>query len=62
MFQGSLEIPILSLTVPVKAAYQVGPNPSNEAVGVAKSFKMMEPTHLKSLLSRGLGPKVKSVM
>ena len=46
----------------VKAASQVGPNPSNEAVGVAKSFKMMEPTHLKSLLSRGLGPKVKSVM
>ena len=31
-------------------------------VGIAKSFKMMDPTHLKSLLKRGLGPKVKSVM
>ena len=30
--------------------------------GIAKSFKMMDPTKLKTLLERGLGPKVHSVM
>ena len=30
--------------------------------GVAQSFKMMDPTQLKTLLSHGLGPKVHSVM
>ena len=44
----------------VKSASQM-PKPGSEP-GAAKSFKMMEPTHLKQLLERGLGPKVQSVM
>ena len=35
--------------------------PQNQE-GVAQSFKMMDPTALKELLKRGLGPKVNSVM
>mmetsp|Transcript_10670 Transcript_10670/g.13231 ORF Transcript_10670/g.13231 Transcript_10670/m.13231 type:complete len:122 (+) Transcript_10670:23-388(+) len=44
----------------VKTAAQA-PNTMSED-GVAKSFKMMDPTHLKALLTRGLGPKIQSVI
>ena len=38
------------------------PAPVQMIDGVAQSFKMMDPTQLKTLLTRGLGPKVNSVM
>ena len=44
----------------VKAATSAPNNGSED--NVAKSFKMMDPTQLKALLTRGLGPKIQSVM
>ena len=47
----------------VKVQAQTSPNGTGQFIdGVAQSFKMMDPTQLKSLLTRGLGPKVQSVM
>ena len=48
-----------------KAQAPIVPQGSNQTQyidGVAQSFKMMDPTQLKALLTRGLGPKVHSVI